>query len=619
MGGTHSSNLMSDVNVLIVGDRNTEKFKFSVKHRADLKFVKPEAIIKIHSIWLNNEDQPNPDLINIDNHLLPIFEGFSICLSRISTDDHINADEKKTLIKLIQDNGGIVSDSLTTTSSCLITNEKSGKRYEMSKKWQTPIIHPLWIIHSIKRKAAMDFQYYDIEINDISKIGENSCMAWDDLKKRKKKKIIVEENEEISKKDSEIWNSIMQVNNSNKLKLHRKESSWDDELQESLEQQQQQSTIIKKQDSKKLSPIITSHLFKDLSFQIEFFESSKKSTLIKVIESHSGKIVDSFPSFLIIPSDFLLDDLPKDLQKNELVTEWFIERCLHYNTIKLDDWGKPFLYKLPQLPKLDLSVTGFQGVELLHLTKLINLLGFNYHDVLNKDRDLLILNLEIVNINKKSHLFEKFPSLFNTKQMGSKSDTTHINSTRKKIKFSKQKCIPIVSITYLFTIFQERNITNINRRDWCIYCPKLVDLKPKLTKLLGDDSTISKEKVEKENKNDTQNDEEHKNPSLPQLPSPIRNKRKDNWGRLVGRASKSQLDSLGSEQQYDDSEFEKDFPKTTQISYGNSETNAKVLKLLNKSDQLPNEDKHYNEKSLEPARKRTRANYKEMLDVLDNN
>lgn len=626
---------MSDVNILIVGDRNTEKFKFSVKNRYDIRFIKAESIIKIHSIWLNNEDQSDPNLLKIENYLLPIFENFTICLSRVVNDkSHPNEDfSKQNLVNIIKENGGAVSDSLTTTSSCVITNEKSGKRYDMAKKWQIPIIHPLWIIHSLKRKASLDFDYYNIElVKDYSKIGEKSCLVWDELlKPRTRKKIVLDEHEDqepILKKDPKIWNSIMQVANIKSNKPHQKvETSWDEEDEEEqvvtnpvkLEITKSMSKIPELDSTKsKISPIVTSNLFKDLTFQIELFDSLKKSTLSKVIESHSGEIVEDLnPSFLIIPSDFPLENLPSPLQskKDLLVTEWFIERCLHYKSIKSDHWGKPFYYSRINSPlDLNISITGFQGIELLHLTKIISLLQFNLHESLNNDRDLLILNIDLLNLDHQHHLFQRFPSLFNSQKHD--IHRTNTNSTKKKIKFAKQKNIPILTITYLFTIFQIGKIPNINQRDWCVYCPKFANLRKSLQILVDttDNHTSNKPELTSPKK-----DQLTKQPSLPKLPSPIRNKRKDNWGRLVGRASKSQLNSLELENpdnQQQDKDINDQIPDSTQISYGNSETNVKLLRLLNREIEDPKKSNEAHDK-LEPPRKRTRAGYKEMLDVLD--
>ncbi|CCH42054.1 S-M checkpoint control protein [Wickerhamomyces ciferrii] len=663
MGGTHSSNLMSDVNVLIVGDKNTEKYKFSVKNRFDISFIKPDAILKIHNHWINNEDRTNPELIKVDTYRLPIFENLSICLSRISLDSHISTFDKENFIKIIKENGGQVSDSLTTTSSCLITNEKSGRRYEMSKKWQIPIIHPLWILHSVKRKASLDFQYYNIElIQDENNIGEDSCKVWDNLRKHKRKKIVLDEEEEKEKpkelkenvkKNSEIWNSIMKNNNKEQILAKRNVSSWDENINEDENiNNPEKITIDLNKKSRpnlevtrsRLTPVVTSHLFKNQSFQILMFDDSKKATLTKVIESHSGSIFsdnndEENPKFIIIPSNFPIDDLPKHLMKYELITEWFVERCLHYNKLIVDDWGRPFyksnMSNRPNLPKLNISITGFQGIELLHTIKLIELSGFRFHEVLNGDRDLLIINIETVNIGSSDHtLLQKYPSLF-TKSSKDFSKTT-LNSTKKKIRFAKQKSIPIVSISFILSLLKENHIGCVNSRQWCIYCPSAMRIKESLISLVEINPNKSTSAL-----NNDQNDNNQlkkadlesptRQPSIPQLPSPIRNKRKDNWGRLVGRASKSQLDSLEMQQPTADpiDQIDNDqATNSTQISYEQSQTNDKLLKLLNRENEDPNTNKrkipniHHttsNHNTNDHPRKRTRAGYKEMVDVLDDN
>lgn len=631
MGGVHSSNLMSDVTVLIVGDRNTEKYRFSVRSRSDVKFVRPEVISTIHSKWIKNEDKRDPNALNIDNYIMPTFDGFKICLSRINTDDQFDAADKFELVKFIQENGGEVSDSLTQSSTLVITNEKSGKRYISAKKWGIPSIHPLWVIHSVKRKAALEPNYYNIDkVEDQSKIGESSCLVWDDLRKRKRKRIITEEEEQIKKKP-EIWKSIMDEAKKQASLPKKHDDAWDEPtIPNDIEKENINVDEVKQTNKRHnmtfMETNIDSKLFAGKTFKIEFFNQTKTNTLIKTIKSHSGIIIANDtdllldpPSYIIVPSDFPTTDLPSfffELATTEVLTEFFIERCLHYRQIRLDTWGKPFYQPLINAPNLDVCITGFQGIELLHITKMLQLTPFKLHDYLTDERDLLIINYDILRSKTGEHLTKKYPSLFDESFKKTVSQASKV-STKRKLDFSRKNHIPILTIVFLFDSFYNGFVFNINGRDCCIHCPKLADLKPRLKELTLSDSerqTSIQDKNSPSSFPHSSPNSSSSSSSLPKLPSPVRNKRNDKWGRLVGRAPVSQLGKIELGPSLDKSpDVEDESFQSTQIGYG--ENLGDKLKSL-----LSGRDESIQDKSVtsEKRKRSTRQGYKEMMNILDN-
>jgi DNA replication regulator DPB11 len=598
---------MSDVTVLIVGDRDTDKFKFSVRNRSDVKFIRPEAILEIHKRWINNEDHKDPDALSLDRFTLPIFHGFKVCLSRINTDKHFNTEDRDELIRLIRDCGGDVSDSLTGSSACVITNEKSGKRYTMAKKWKIPNVHPLWVLHCVKRKAALEFDYYNIDKVQEDSIGEGSCTVWDDLKKRKRKRILAEEEEQIKKKP-EFWNDILNEAKKQVASAKKKDKDvWDDKGHET--EREKIDVII--QPAKKPSftqQNVISKLFQGKSFKLEFFDDDKTATLVRTIQSHSGKIMtDSSPSYIIIPSDFPTLNIPQlfyESADTQIMTEFFIERCLHYKDLKEGIWGKPFYQPLLDPPDLSICITGFQGIELLHVTKMISLSGFKFCDFLTKDRDILIVNYDLLRAKSGEHLTKKYPSLFD-ESFKKKATQTSIQSTRNKLNFSRKNSIPILTITFLFESFYNGMVFNINSKDCCIYCPKLAHLKDNLRSLTMSDT---------ERQTDLRRSDSSS--SLPKLPSPIRNKRQDKWGRLIGRAPESEFKkNLHDTLSNDDFQDDENHLKSTQIGYAGIEGSDSLLSMLNSDSGTLNEQ--IRPRSALTKARRTRQGYKDMLDILD--
>lgn len=628
MGGTHSSNLMSDVKVLIVGSRNTDKFKFSVRNRSDVLFVRAESINEIHENWINNRDKADPTLVDINYFRLPIFQGLTVCVSRLTTDQWFSVEDKEYLITQLTENGAGVSDSLTGSTSCVLINEKSGKRYTMAKKWQIPNVHPRWVIDSLKRKAALDFQYYDIDLVSPERIGEGSCLVWDELQSKRKRRRVVADEEDQVKKKPEVWRSIMtDVKQHNALQSKSRDTTWDDG--ENLEHDE----VEKVEEDKAHKPkkiksfvqlAIESKLFAEKTFKVEFFEDDKMLLLKKTIQSHSGEVLnedsDTEPDYLIIPSDFPTTAIPihlKSSRHTHLVTEFFVERSLHYKTIKEDTWGEPFYQEISKgVQDMTISLTGFQGIELLHVSKMLQLSGIKLHDYLTKERDMLMVNYDILRPKSGEHLTAKYPTLFN-KDFKLNVQQANIMSTKKKLSFAKANSIPIVTITYLFDSFFKGMLSNINNRECCVYCPKWDHLKEKLRPLTVMDTTRQQMTTGESKPPLPKSDSSL---SLPKLPSPIRNKRHDNRSRLVGRAEVSNFkDNLHESVSNDPELQEDDTPKSTQIGYDDSEAGTNLLELLTGASKgKPMARDRAKEQAKPEVRSRTRQAYKEMLNILDN-
>ena len=161
-------------------------------------------------------------------------------------------------------------------------------------------------------------------------------------------------------------------------------------------------------------------------------------------------------SYYIIPSNKALDsfnDLPEIIDDNDgIVTEFFIERCLYYQKLlhPIDLWSKPFLstiefqvsssskllhHEFSSSPFLNVTITGFSGVELLHLTKVLNLLkpmGINYVEYLNKSTDILLINLAALPSIPKTHPLwsNEFSDLFTQFYINNNNDDPGDNNRK---------------------------------------------------------------------------------------------------------------------------------------------------------------------------------------------
>jgi DNA replication regulator DPB11 len=655
MGGIHELHLLSDVKYLIVGSKDTDKYRFCLKNRYDIRFIEVYHVLDMYQKWLKHEK------IDLNCYRLKIFKDMKICLSRLVLDDLISkyfgvSDDletlKSTIMDLVSSNGGDISTSLSFSTHAMVTNDLQGKKYDMAKVWKIPVIHPIWVILSVRRAAVLEYKHYDIQRLDAAHIDNFSDEIVEGLSRKRTREPENDENEAEQKKDliikrknPKVWDSIMST--SVIVSKNTKKSEWDDEADSHEDGSRPNNnpfnsiSIPKVSTSSILNPHSAplkkvSDLFKDKKFLVKFFHLKEQNILKKVIESHSGTILEEGSSdldYLIIPSDFEVSKVPAHFRNYETLTEWFIERSLHYSTLQIDQWGRPFYrplskssQSLKSLPPkgLNIGITGFQGIELLHITKMIEKLmivpddltnAFTLSETLSKDVDLLIVNIDLIKLSSSNnYLTTKNPTLFKQDYNEKDISMSSFKSTKSKMKFAKANQIPIVTISFLFEFFLgvPDDLININFKYWCLYCPRLVNINPRIKSLIVDSTTQTEgQQISQIPKAQLEESPDAHEDSLPKLPSPIRNKRQNKNLRLIGRSKVSYFDSNSNsynhKENFDLDEPQEDELRTTQISYANIDDDQNLLGN-SKSDDTGAVSNGF-------KRRTTRGAYKELMDL----
>ncbi|KAL6940232.1 hypothetical protein ACO0QE_004129 [Hanseniaspora vineae] len=485
---------------------------------------------------------------------------------------------------------------ITSTSrneSVFITTSFNGVRTEAAKRDGVPIVHPRWVMDCEFRGCLIDYNHYLLKnlyknntLVSYSQIGAGAKLipCWDELvEMRKREKLHQQEIDDIL--DLENKQDEIILDNSNMVKTARNGAVWNKMIDKSLnpgdtlKQLHHSHESSNHRNEPNLEDTGKPALFTNCKFYAYQFSDKhykildtiitknggslhkyNKSTTDELVENMQHRSVNSTPSsynstktYIIVPHNFQVDFLPEFLwqldkdqvqrSKIELITEFFIERCLHYDQlIPVDHWCKPFFTKNLHVYKklermntpnkkfstLNLAITGFQGVELLHLTKILNLIntelpdcGLHFSQFLNKKTDLLLINLSFFHNtiprtnalwykNKYADLFEmEYQLLHNTKsdphsepqnnmtkdhkstpQRESNVEKLHKESVKKKIEFIKKvKPIPSCTPGVLFEIFEKALNKNpsifaeptdtevhLNDKAWCVTCPKKTSL-----------------------------------------------------------------------------------------------------------------------------------------------
>lgn len=568
LGGIFSKDLTRQVNVLIVGSTtNTNKFKFAVKHRFDIIFIDVHAINDIYQLWLSGENvlpqSGVPATTNTTHEMLKILyqrfsfkflQNFNIFIGRINDAKTASIDSLIQSIKklgcssynyqnfVIRDTASHDDDNQDPNAqiSIFVTDSLSGARVSAAIAQNLPIIHFKWILDCQRRNALLPYDPYYLlpKLKELAydSIGLNSCDCWDKINSTfptntndrsflqpqsssatpalPKTSFLLNK---FKPKGDKIWDKAMSLQQDNKTNfsvLAHTSPSMNNDHQDSI------ATLI----------------FSDCSFVIhQNFPANHRSILTKIIVQNGGRVetsrMDSLyeHSYFIIPSDCPLDsfdDLPGIASDDDgIVTEFFVERCLYYQKLlhPIDSWSKPFLntldfqvlfsskllhHDVSPSSFLNVTITGFSGVELLHLTKILNFLkpmGINYAEYLNTSTDILLINLAALPSIPKNHplwsnefsdLFTQFSSnntdddSDNNKKKDFQSNPILRNSMKRKIEYIKKfHSIPVVTPAFIFKLLsiasEDSDEIFLNNIKWCIICPRgqKDDFKCKIKKL----------------------------------------------------------------------------------------------------------------------------------------
>lgn len=626
LGGVFVIDLLTLVLVLVVGGRRLEKYKYCVRYRHDVTFVGAKAIFDIHALWIAGEESR----LDLQSHRLPVFSKFVVCVARIERpapeiQKAILSERFRTppgqsrlpnmledpfstreVIRILLDLGADVTTSLSPACSVLIGTEAAGRRFDMAKQWDIPVVHPIWVYDSCIREAALVLDDYELTAEASPLCTYNSTsFVWkklyvsridpsDSLLPERLRKSSV-------KRDSNVWMSIMSSTHQLAAKP-LSASAWDDAESDQESFQEARDSSLKAAENRGASSLFAGHCFLPLGLTI-----AQQNTLRRVVESHLGMIAPTTESSAVTHVLILVQNgpqvqlmllmLPSPLKKRinskevPIVTDWFIERSVFYNRICNDTWSKPLMGIVALRKRFKVCILGFTGVELLHIEKLIKFMNLDFCEILNSKRDLLIVNVNLF----KSSLSKKSPQLFQYKNKdildcpiysnGDQSHSVSLLSSKNKINAAKKWNIPIVSIAYLWQMLDilrgepSLQFPSLSDRTWCIFAPS--------------DSLPNEFTAHLRQLSENGNPEEQEDSV--QLPSPKKSRDKQKYGRLVGggeslteRFKKSMEegnnDASTNAADPNDSTTE---PILTQVGYGDeisTRGNRDLLKMLEENE-----------------------------------
>ncbi|TLD29605.1 putative vacuolar protein sorting-associated protein 16 [Venturia nashicola] len=434
MGADHKYDLTSDVTHLVVGNIDTQKYGYVAKERPDVKIVLPEFIEAVRVQWMQG-GETNVAELEKEYHV-KTFWGLQICLTGF---DDVN--QREHIKSLAETNGANYHGDLTKIVTHLIAAAPVGKKYEHARRWGIKVVSIEWLDHSLERGMVLDESLYDPTMAPEER-GKN---AWNKqaLEVIIQRKRLREENPEVVSQNKRKIRRTMSV------RLGSQQGSMWAEMASAGSAQAAQDewqpvefdgvlgAIPPHLDSKsadttpnptveppktkaspperKIKPQVKG-VFRGKLVYIHGFTGAKLEILQNHLESHGARLCispadtedeDLGDGCLLIPHDVPEDSLqpvPAPASEWQRVTEWWVESCLASKVlVKPEDEPlcRPFSNLAIQGCKgMTISVTGFTGVELLHVVKAIKIMGATYEDFLVAERSLLLCKSTVRNQDK---------------------------------------------------------------------------------------------------------------------------------------------------------------------------------------------------------------------------
>lgn len=402
MGGEYRHKMSSEVGFLIVGRRFTDKYNFAVCN--NIALLAPQRVFEVYEKWVSGE-KIDPSVALSALVLRPL-EGLLVCTSGL------DAVQKLAAKEIVEAAGGVYSRYLTAQCSVVVSPVDSGKKVVGARLWNIPVVHVEWLQHSIKFGQAIDPSRYAIENPDAPRTPpERSNDSSDSATKQD-----TESNNETeinstkagSKDTTGNFGSISSTNRDENGATSRSASvvgtNPDGSRSLTIKRKRHSADLFSRKDrapsvtpaAPVLSPVKKRNkaLFENISFNLYRFTNKQVSILTKTINSHGGTVSDTDFDYIIVSSvSPQHPELSINNKNAKIITEWALERSLHYRKTMLDDmWSRPvWIQPVKNSKNMRVSVSGFQGIELRHVVELIKLLGCVYMDTFTAERDVLVV------------------------------------------------------------------------------------------------------------------------------------------------------------------------------------------------------------------------------------
>jgi DNA replication regulator DPB11 len=352
-----------------------------------------------------------------------------------------DVDERQEIVDTIRANGGEYTGDLTKYVTHLIAARPEGKKYEAARDWGNVFVVGVeWLYHSVQRGLILDEKAYD-PLKPVEKRGAGAWTVRLDVEKggrgtmlgkRARDAAIVQErrskmrrttSERLSSQMGSIWGGIAAKDASGASGVSggqsgRTESSSDEMTRrhqpgasESMSGNRGLSMASGKSIGEEVSGAIPSEavgpVFASCLFFVHGFSAEQHAVVANAIHSLGGSVCGSMEEvssedydppplyrFLLVPQTSQPETHPLLVGNVEIVTEFYIERCLHKKAFIDPDehiLGRPFpAFPIEGFERLSICTSGFTNIDLNQVDKAVRQLGARYEESFTQKASVLV-------------------------------------------------------------------------------------------------------------------------------------------------------------------------------------------------------------------------------------
>ncbi|KAL4901645.1 hypothetical protein BDW74DRAFT_187267 [Aspergillus multicolor] len=442
MGAGHSYDLTSEVTHLLVGETSTAKYKFVARERSDVVVLRPEWVEAVRQSWMQGGDT-NLQALE-EEYKLPTFAGTAICITGFE-----DMELRNYIRNNAQLHGADFRKDLTKTVTHLIARTAVGDKYKYATQWNVKVVTLKWFTDCIERGMVLEETLY----HPLLPAEQQGAGAWNRSTPAIKQKQPESESSagsrprklrriastKLSNQNENIWGDIIGMGFETAEPKPSRE-----ERQAANEQKQKNAPVLQIAKSfasestfappsqphePKAEPAVDRRngFLDGCFFLIHGFSSKQANVLRNHLSFNGAQLVESM-------SDFSRPDIPKkghglyiiapyktprstvpstdDLAfECDIVTDMWLERCLDTKSLVSPEShiaNTPIpSYPVKGLSGMNICSTGFSRMDLLHLSKLVNLVGATYNEYLKPSASVLICNAATsLNHEKLRHTHE---------------------------------------------------------------------------------------------------------------------------------------------------------------------------------------------------------------------
>jgi DNA replication regulator DPB11 len=349
----------------------------------------------------------------------------------------LEATERLEIAETVKTNGATYEGDLTKQITHLISFRTEGAKYKAAKAWGLRIVSIEWLRDSLERGMILDEKLYDPALP----LDQRGIGAWNRTQPKKrtslgkrprdetitggdgpKRKLRRTASTKLNSQSEDLWGDIVATGGGSVAQVVRS-GAW--ESTENEPPEESTTTLKAPTDSSSIKtevapePLLIQGMFSGCRFYLEGFEFKKSQILSDHLIPNGGEVSGSIEGlqaatpigvsmrlFRIRPSTLLEEDslvLPDSASKVETITEWWVERCLYHKDFlepSAHVIGRPFpKFPIEGFQELTINSAAFSGIDLLHFTKAVKLVGAKYNEDMTPESSLL-LTKSVVGLRK---------------------------------------------------------------------------------------------------------------------------------------------------------------------------------------------------------------------------